>query len=403
VTPPPNPDTPAPMHPLIRLQPKQDRRLKSGHPWAFSNELATAPEHRAWPLGGVVRIEGDDGWRHGAFMFNPRSLIAARLLDRDPGASIDAAWVRTRLAEAVALRARVTPGAHHRLVHAEADRLPGLIVDRFGDVAVLQANTAGMDRLLPEITAALLDLLPLRVIVARNDSAARVHEGLPQEVRLLHGDVADALAEEGGVRFPIDPLSGQKTGFFWDQRPNRDMVAALAPGGRVLDVFCHTGAFGLRAAAAGAAAVTLVDSSQPALDRAADAAARNGLAHVTAARGDAFDVMGALGDAGRQYEVVVCDPPAFAKSKRDQDAGLRAYHRMTRLAAPLVAPGGFLFVASCSHHAPLDLFGAQVAAALLRARRDARIVHTGAAGPDHPVHPHLPESAYLKSLLLQLT
>ena len=390
-------------HPLIRLQPKQDRRLKAGHPWAFSNELAMAPEHRAWAPGMVVRIEGDDGWRHGTFMFNPRSLIAARLLDRDPGAAIDAAWVRARLADAVALRARVTPGAHHRLVHAEADRMPGLVIDRFGGLAVVQANTAGMDRLLPEITAALLDLLPLHAIVARNDSGARVHEGLPQEVRLLHGEPGDAVAEEGGVAFPVDPLSGQKTGFFWDQRPNRDQVAALAPGTRVLDVFCHTGAFGLRAAAAGASAVTLVDSSQPALDRAMDAAARNGLPGVTATRGDAFDVMGALGVAGAQYDVVVCDPPAFAKTKRDQDAGLRAYHRMTRLAAPLVAPGGFLFVASCSHHAPLDLFTAQVAGALLRARRDARIVHTGGAGPDHPVHPQLPESAYLKSLLLQLT
>ena len=390
-------------HPLIRLQPKQDRRLKAGHPWAFSNELAMAPEHRAWAPGMVVRIEGDDGWRHGTFMFNPRSLIAARLLDRDPGAAIDAAWVRARLADAVALRARVTPGAHHRLVHAEADRMPGLVIDRFGGLAVVQANTAGMDRLLPEITAALLDLLPLHAIVARNDSGARVHEGLPQEVRLLHGEPGDAVAEEGGVAFPVDPLSGQKTGFFWDQRPNRDQVAALAPGARVLDVFCHTGAFGLRAAAAGASAVTLVDSSQPALDRALDAAARNGLPGVTATRGDAFDVMGALGVAGAQFDVVVCDPPAFAKTKRDQDAGLRAYHRMTRLAAPLVAPGGFLFVASCSHHAPVDLFTAQVASALLRARRDARIVHTGGAGPDHPVHPQLPESAYLKSLLLQLT
>jgi len=396
------------MHPLIRLQPKQDRRLKSGHPWAFSNELATTPEHRAWLPGGVVRIEGDDGWRYGTFMFNPRSLIAARMLDRDPGAEVGAAWVRARLAEAVALRAHVTPGAHHRLVHAEADRMPGLIVDRFGDVAVLQANTAGMDRLLPEITAGLLDLLPLRAVVARNDSGARVHEGLPQEVRLLHGDSAalkreGAVAEEGGVRFPVDPMSGQKTGFFWDQRPNRDMVAALSPGGRVLDVFCHTGAFGLRAAAAGAAAVMLVDSSQPALDRAVDAAARNALPQVAVTRGDAFDVMGALGAAGAQYEVVVCDPPAFAKAKRDQDAGLRAYHRMTRLAAPLVAPGGFLFVASCSHHAPLDMFSGQVASALLRSRREARIIHTGGAGPDHPVHPGLPESAYLKSLLLQLT
>ena len=272
-------------------------------------------------------------------MFNPHSLIAARLLDRDPAAAIDAGWVRTRLAEAVALRARVVPGEHHRLVHAEADRLPGLIVDRFGDVAVLQANTAGMDRLLPEITAGLLDLLPLRAIVARNDSASRLQEGLPQEVRLLHGESAAAFAEEGGLRFPVDPhWRGRRRGSSSTSASNRDQVAALAKGGRVLDVFCHTGAFGLRAAAAGAASVTLVDSSQPALDHALAAAESNGLSGVTAVRGDAFDIMSGLVD--QPFDIVVCDPPAFAKSKRDQEAGLRAYNRMARLAAPLVAPGG---------------------------------------------------------------
>jgi len=391
-------------HPLLRLQPRQDRRLKAGHPWVFSNEVAMTPEHRTWPAGAPVRIEGDNGWRYGTFMFNPHSLIAARLLDRDPEAAIDAAWVKARIADALAFRARVTPGTQHRLVHAEADRLPGLIIDRFGDVAVVQANTAGMDRLLPEILAALLELLPLRAVVARNDSAARLQEGLRQDVALLHGTAAEAVAEEGGVRFPVDPVSGQKTGFFFDQKPNRDQVAALSAGERVLDVFCHTGAFGLRAAAAGAAEVTLVDSSQPALDQAVQAAEANGLSgRVSVRRGDAFDVMAALAAAGERFGVVVCDPPAFAKSRKDQEAGLRAYHRMTRLAAPLVSPGGFLFVASCSHHAPLEMFTAQVSLAILKSKREARIVRTGTAGPDHPVHPGLPESAYLKSLLLNLS
>ncbi len=391
-------------HPLLRLLPRQDRRLRAGHPWAFSNEVAMTPDHRAWPPGAPVRLESAEGWRFGTYAFNPHSLIAARLLDRDPAAAIDAAWARTRIADAAALRARVCDGPFHRLVHAEADRLPGLVIDRFGDVAVVQANSAAMDRLLPGITAALVELLPLRAVVARNDSGARLQEGLPQEVRLLHGDAPAAEVEEGGVRFPVDPLEGQKTGFYFDQRPNRDRVAALATGARVLDVFCHTGAFGLRAAAAGAAAVTLVDSSAPALDRAREAADRNGLsAQVTVQRGDAFDVMAALAAAGEQYDLVVCDPPAFAKSRKDAEAGLRAYNRMTRLAAPMVAPGGFLFVASCSHHAPLDAFAGQVAAALQRARREARVLFTSGAGPDHPVHPNLPESAYLKAQLLQLS
>jgi 23S rRNA (cytosine1962-C5)-methyltransferase len=387
--------------PLVRLAPKQDRRLKSGYPWAFSNEIAMSPALRALPPGTVVRLEGDDGWRFGTFMFNPHSLIAGRRLDRDPAVVIDAAWVHARLAAAVALRARITDSPYHRLVHAEADGLPGLVVDRFGDVAVLQANTAGMDRLLPEIVAALLDLLPLRGIVARNDSASRTHEGLPEEVQLLHGDDAACVVDEAGVVFPVDPLGGQKTGFFFDQRPNRDRVAALARGARVLDVFCHTGAFGLRAAGAGAESVVLVDSSQPALDHAMAAAARNGFAGVSTRRGDAFDIMEAL--AGETFDIVICDPPAFAKSRKDQAAGLRAYQRMARLAAPLVAPGGFLFAASCSHHASVEAFAEQIATGVSRAKREGRILATVGAGPDHPVHPHLPESAYLKGQLLQLT
>src|SRR3984957_11613967 len=179
-----------PNHPLLRLLPRADRRLKAGYPWAFSNEIAMTPEHRAWAPGAPVRLEGDGGWRYGTFAFNPHSLIAARLLDRDPAASIDAAWVQARIAAAAELRARVCDSPFHRLVHAEADRLPGLIVDRFADVAVVQANSAAMDRLLPEITAALTSLLSWRAVVARNDSSARLQEGLPQDVRLLHGEAA---------------------------------------------------------------------------------------------------------------------------------------------------------------------------------------------------------------------
>ena len=387
--------------PLITLNPRQDRRLRAGHPWAYSNEIAMRPEHRQHLPGAPVRLEGAEGWRYGTWAFNPHSLIAARLLDRDPEAEIDAAWVRTRIAAAAALRARLGLGAFHRLVHAEADGLPGLVVDRYDDVAVVQANTAGMDRLLPQVTAALLDALPLRAIVARNDSPSRRHEGLAESVHLLHGTDAAAEVEEGGVRFPVDPLSGQKTGFFFDQCANRGQVAALAAGARVLDVFCHTGAFGLRALAAGAAHATFVDSSAPALDAVRQAAERNGLLDRAAfRRGDAFDVLAEL--AGERFDMVICDPPAFAKSRKDQDAGLRAYQRLARLAAALVSPGGFLFIASCSHHAPLDRFTAEVAAGLHRARRTGRVLATSGAGPDHPVHPHLPESAYLKAQLLQL-
>ena len=386
----------------LRLGAGQGRRLRAGAPWVFSNEIAMRPEYRRLQPGTVVRLEGEDGTRHGAFMFNPHSLIAARRLDRDPDAALDDPWLRHRLGAAVSLRDRVVADPHHcRLIHAEADGLPGLIVDRYRDVAVLQANTAGMDLWQERIADALAEMLGLRAVVARNDSAARRQEGLEDSVRLLIGTDAKAEAVEAGVRFPVDPLGGQKTGFFYDQRPNRDLVAGLAKGARVLDVFCHTGGFGLRCAAAGATEVTLVDSSQPALDAAMVAAEMNGLAgRVRTRRGDAFDVLADL--AGERFDIVVTDPPAFAKSKKDAEAGLRAYGRLARLAAAVVAPGGFLFTASCSHHAPLDAWAAQIALGLSRARRDGRVLHTGGAGPDHPVHPHLPETAYIKGQLLQL-
>jgi 23S rRNA (cytosine1962-C5)-methyltransferase len=389
--------------PLLRLNRGAGRRLRAGAPWVFSNEIEMKPEYRQLPPGGLVRLEGDDGIRFGTFMFNAHSLIAARLLDRDPAAIIDQAWLGERLAAAVALRRKVCDTPYHRLVHAEADFLPGLIIDRYGDVAVVQANSAGMDRLLPELVAALVDLLPLRAIAARNDSAARRQESLPAVVSLLHGRDPVAEVREGGVYFPIDPLAGQKTGWFFDQRVNRDRVTALAAGARVLDVFCHTGAFGLRCAAAGALSVMLVDASAPALEQAGRAASRNGLgSRIGMTQGDGFEVMEALGKAGERFDIVVCDPPAFARSRKDAEAGLRAYGRMARLAASLVAPGGFLFVASCSHHAPLEAWAGQIAWGIHRARRAARILATTGAGPDHPVHPQLPETAYLKGQLLQL-
>ena len=385
----------------LRLNPGQGRRLRSGSPWVFSNEIAMHPEYRQMPPGSLVRIEGDDGVRFGTFMFNPHSLIAARQLDRDPEADIDMAWIRRRLQAAIELRQRVCDTPFHRMVHAEADRLPGLVIDRYDDVAVMQANTAGMDRLSPLIVEALTESLPLRAVVARNDSPARRQEGLPDSVSLLFGDSAAAAVVEGGVRFPVDPLAGQKTGWFFDQRPNRDRIAALAAGARVLDMFCHIGAFGLRCAAAGAREVTLVDSSAAALRQAEEAAALNGLADLLRVRrDDAFNAMSTL--TGEPFDLVICDPPAFARSRKDAEAGLRAYARMARLAAALVKPGGFLFVASCSHHAPLEPWSAQIAWGLHRARREGRILFTGGAGPDHPVHPLLPETAYLKTQLIQV-
>jgi len=389
--------------PALRLLPGRDRRVKAGHPWAFSNEIAMTPVARALPAGIVVRLEGDDGVRHGAWHFNPHSLIAARRLSPDPDAACDAAWFRARLAEALTLRDRLFGTPHYRLVHAETDGLPGLVVDRYGDVIALQANTAGMEAATPLIIEALTTLAAPRGIVARNDSAVRGLEGLAGETRLLAGDAAGAMVEENGLRFPVDLLGGQKTGWFFDQREHRARVARLARGATVLDAFCHTGGFGIGCAVAGAAQVTLLDRSEHALATAMQAAALNGVAaRVSTQRAEAMEALERMVGEGRRFGVVITDPPAFAKARRDQPAALRAYGKLARLAATLTAPGGFMFIASCSHHVAPGEFAEVVASGVHRARRDARILHMGGAGPDHPLHPQLPESAYLKGMLLHL-
>lgn len=405
----PDPDAaPAPTpadRPLLRLLPGRDRRVKAGHPWAFSNEIAMTAAAKALPPGTPVRLEGDDGWRHGTWQFNPHSLIAARRLDRDPAAPVeDPGWIRGRLAAALALRDRLYPGTpHYRLVHAEADGLPGLVVDRYGDALALQANTAGMDRLTPQLLAALRDLLAPRLVVARNDAAVRGLEGLPEEVRPLLGEGGAAVAEERGLGFRVDLLGGQKTGWFFDQRENRARVAGLAQGATVLDAFCHTGGFGLCCAAAGAARVVLLDRSEHALALAQESAAENGLAaRVEARRAEAMEALERMAAAGERYDIVVADPPAFAKARKDQPAALRGYAKLARAAASLVAPGGFLFIASCSHHVAPGEFAEAVIHGLSRARREGKILFQGGAGPDHPVHPLLPESAYLKAMLFHV-
>jgi 23S rRNA (cytosine1962-C5)-methyltransferase len=269
----------------------------------------------------------------------------------------------------------------------------------------VQANTAGMDALLaPALLEALGELFAPRVVVARNDAAVRALEGLPQGVRPLLGDAAEPVrAEEGGLGFAVDLLGGQKTGWFFDQRENRDRVARLSAGATVLDAFCHTGGFGLRCAAAGASRVVLLDRSAHALDLAARTAAENGLAGRTETRrAEALDELERMAAGSERFDIVVADPPAFAKSRRDQPVALKGYAKLARLAAALVAPGGFLFLASCSHHVAAGDFADATVWGVGRARREGRILFQGGAGPDHPVHPLLPESAYLKAVLFQL-
>ena len=391
--------------PRVFLKPGGERRIARGHPWAYSNEIAMDAALKALPPGTLTTLHRVDGKPLGVGLFNPHPLIAFRLLDRDTSAVIDADFLAARLGRALHLRERLFDRPFYRLVHAEADGLPGVVVDRFGDGVAVQVNTAGMDRLWPELLAALDQVVAPACVVLRNDAPARALEGLDRDVRVVRGAVPDDgfTVRDGALTFPADPLAGQKTGWFYDQAANRVFVAPLASGGSALDVFCHTGAFAVAAAAAGAVAVTGIDSSEPALALARWAAAMNGVdERCTFVRGDAFAELERRADAGERHRLVIADPPAFAKSKKERGGALRGYRKLARLAAALVEPEGFLFVASCSHAVEAEAFADEVAAGLSRAGRSGRILRAAGAGPDHPVHPQLPESAYLKTLTLQV-
>ena len=377
------------------------RRLQTGHPWVFSNEVEMDQAAKSLAPGTIVTVTDAGGTGLGTAYFNPRTLIAARMLSNIPDVTIDAAFVAARLRAALALRERLYAKPFYRLVHAEADGFPGLVIDRFGDVCVMQPNTAGMEALAETVAAGLRDVVGAKAIVLRGESAARKLEGLPDEVRLLSGATDDEIAlEENGATFFANVLSGQKTGWFFDQRDNHAFIASLGQGRSVLDLYTHTGGFGIAAARAGASRVTLVDSSAPSLDLAAKAATANTVAdRCTATRADVFEFMEKTKD---HWDVVVADPPAFVKSRKDMKAGLQGYRKLARLCARATNSGGFLFIASCSHNAPLDEFTAAVARGIADANRTAKIIRTSGAAADHPVHPLLPESSYLKALTLAL-
>ncbi|HEV2264600.1 MAG TPA: class I SAM-dependent rRNA methyltransferase [Stellaceae bacterium] len=391
-------------YPVVSLLPGRHKRAEQGHPWLYSNEIQMDKAAKALPPGSLVRLAAGSGKPLGVATFNPHALVAARIVDRNPACVVDRKFIAARLEAAIALRHRLYPEPFYRAVHAEADGLPGLVVDRFGEIVVAQFNTAGMAQLEGEIVAALATVLAPKAVVLRNDGAGRKLEGLAEEVRVAAGSL-DGSAElmENGARFFADPMAGQKTGWFYDQRENRRAVAALANGCRLLDAYCFAGGFAVTAARAGASAVVAIDRSEAALALAGRAAAANGVeARCRFARAEAFVELERLAAAGERFDIVVADPPAFVKSKKDLGAGLRGYRKLARLAASVVAPRGVLFIASCSHNVGVAEFAEAVRRGIFDAGRDGRILQSAGAAPDHPVHPFLPESAYLKSELLAL-
>lgn len=396
----------APPFPVLRLKPKADaRRIRHGHPWAWADDLVLDRRSKAVPAGALALLEDSERQPIGIGIATVNARIGLRVLDRAPDAVIDTDWLRAKIAVAFALRAAFYDAPFYRLIHAEGDGLPGLIVDRFGDTLVMQPNAIWLEARLDDLSALLLEITGATTLIKNGTSRARALEELPEEMLTLAGTAPDAPLDVpmNGAIYKADVMGGQKTGLFYDQRPNQALVAGLSRGARVLDVFTHVGGFALAALAAGAENALAVDASAPALELAGQGAQAMGCAErFTTRQGDAFTLMEALAAEGAKFDVVIADPPAFAPSKQALDKGLRAYERVARLAASLVADGGTLMLCSCSHAADLGKFRASSLRGIGRAGREPRLIYTGFAGPDHPVHPSLSDTGYLKALAFRL-
>ena len=396
-------ETPLQLAPL-RLKKQEERRLRAGHLWVYSNEVDT----RSTPLsqyepGQPVVIEAYNGKPLGCGYVNPHSLICARLVSRDASKPLDRSLLVHRLNIALSLRQRLFAEPFYRLVYGESDGLPGLVVDRYGDVLVVQITTAGMEAVKQAVLEALDKVLRPAGIVLRNDGALREMEGLERysETQGVVPELVELV--EHGVRFQVPMQSGQKTGWFYDQRRNRGRLRDYVSGRRVLDVFSYVGAWGVQAAAFGAESVSCVDSSQTALEHARAAAQANEVGErLQCLHGDAFEVLRDLCEQREHYDVVIVDPPALIKRKKDAKAGEQAYHRLNQLAMRLLDKDGILVSASCSHHLPMGGLQKILLQGSRHLDRNLQILERGHQAPDHPVHPAIPETEYLKALFCRV-
>lgn len=390
----------------LRLKRNEERRLRAGHLWIFSNEVDTA----ATPLtsfepGDPVEVQDSRGGVLGSGYVNPQSLISARLIARRGGVVLDRALLRDRLSTALALRQRLYGDQpFYRLAYGEGDRLPGLVVDRYGAVLVVQITTAGMERVRGEVVDALVELLPGSSVLLRNDTGSRSLEGLPSYVEGAHGEVPEWMeVRENGVSFEVPLTGGQKTGWFYDHRENRARLGRYVGGARVLDLFSYVGGWGVQAAVAGAEQVICVDSSAPALEAMQRSATRNGVeGRMDGVRGDVFEVLKELRERQERFDVVVLDPPAFIKRRKDARKGQEAYQRVNRLAMDLLVDGGIIVSASCSHHLSRDELQSSMLRASRELRRELQLLEIGGQAPDHPIHPAIPETSYLKAFFARL-
>ena len=390
---------------ILKLKRGEDRRIRSGHLWIFSNEIDTA----ATPLAGFVagaqaRVFSDRDQFLGHAYVNPHALICARIVGRDVAQPLDRALIEQRLKVALALRERLNPAPYYRLVFGESDQLPGLVLDRYGDVLVGQIATAGMETLKPDVEAAVREVIRPATLYWKNDSGARDLEHLSQSAEVAFGSVPEEIeVVESGLRFLAPLAEGQKTGWFYDQTANRQrLIRYLPPGARVLDVCSYVGAWSVTALRNGASTARCVDSSQLSLDFCQRNAADNGV-RLETVREDAFDALKALHAQGQRFDVVILDPPAFIKRKKDIPQGQAAYRKLNQLALELIDGDGLLVSCSCSYHLAADDLVNAIQAGARHSGLFVQILESGGQSPDHPVHPAIPETRYLKAFFCRVT
>jgi 23S rRNA (cytosine1962-C5)-methyltransferase len=389
--------------PPLLLKKHEDRRLRAGHLWVFSNEVDIARTPlKNFTAGEMVEIQGSNGRAIGTGYVNPNSLICARLLSRHAEHVPDRSLLVHRLNIALSLRERLYAKPFYRLVFGESDYLPGLVVDRYGGVLVVQITTAGMEKMKSDILAALIKVLNPSGVLLRNDVGIRELEGLPLYTEVIHGEVPDMVAiEEHACLFEVSLTGGQKTGWFFDQYDNRGRMLRYIPNQRVLDVFSYVGAWGIQAKAHKSRESMCVDSSKPALEQATRNAQLNDVQIGTYAA-DAFDALRELHAAGEKFDVVILDPPAFVKRKKDLMAGREAYQRINQLGMQVLGRDGLLISCSCSYHMPAEALLAGIQSASRHLDRHAQVLEQGGQSADHPVHPAIPESRYLKAFFVRV-
>ena len=383
----------------------ETKKFRYGYPWIYSNDIISDRRSKALIPGSFCKLVDYEKNPICLVTVNPNSKIFARIMDFNLEATIDANWIKDKIMKALSLRTEIFRDPFYRLINAEADGLPGLIADRFNKVVVMQPNAFWTENMCKVIARSIKEVCEIDVVIKNAAGRSRRLEGLDDKNSVFFGDIPEGAISVpmNGAIYKANVISGQKTGLFYDQRQNHKFVASLAAGKAVLDVFCHVGGFGLAAIAAGASNVSFVDSSASALELVGVAAAEMKKSdNINTIRGDVFAVMKELANSDHLYDIVICDPPAFVTSRNSLQSGLRAYEKMAKLASSLIRENGVLVLCSCSQLADLIKFRNACVRGIGRGGRRGKLIYTGFAAADHPMHLQLLDNSYLKSLVFRL-